>query len=155
MNKITKAIIASFILLLVVYTAFITVAENGLNSELEQKNSQITTLNNQIIELQNQWDNQQKALVITALGISTEPRNVTYPHPHFTVQGIVINVGNRTAYNAILDIIAYYKNGALALNMTLPFGNLEKWQIGNVNEIIATSDWIGNYTITPSWTDIP
>jgi hypothetical protein len=148
MNKITKAIIASFILLLVVYTAFITVAENSLRSELEQKNSQIN-------ELQNQWDNQQKALVITALGISTEPRNGTYPHPHFTVQGIVINVGNRTAYNAILDIIAYYKNGALALNMTLPFGNLEKWQIGNVNEIIATSDWIGNYTITPSWTDIP
>jgi len=99
-------------------------------------------------------DNQQKAYPVTSLGISTEPRNVTYPHPHFTVEGIVINVGSKTACNAHLDIIAYYKNGILALNMSILLGNLTKWQIGQVNKIMATSDWIGNYTVTPNWTDI-
>jgi hypothetical protein len=155
MNKKTKAIIVFCMILLIIYAVFITVMETSLNSELIQKNSEIAKLNNQLIELQNQMDNQQKAYLVTSLGISTEPRNVTYPHPHFTIEGIVINVGNKTAYNASLDIIAYYKNGILALNMSIPFGNLAKWETGHVNEIIATSDWIENYTVTPTWIDAP
>jgi hypothetical protein len=115
----------------------------------------INGLNKQISELQNQLDIQEKAFLVTSLGISVEPRNVTYPHPHFTIEGIVINVGTKTAYNASLEIIAYYKSGTLALNMTIPFGNLAKWETGHVNEIIATSDWIGNYTVTPTWIDAP
>jgi hypothetical protein len=115
----------------------------------------INGLNKQISELQNQLDIQEKAFLVTSLGISVEPRNVTYPHPHFTIEGIVINVRTKTAYNASLEIIAYYKSGTLALNMTIPFGNLAKWETGHVNEIIATSDWIGNYTVTPTWIDAP
>ncbi len=97
--------------------------------------------------------NQQKPYLVTSLGVSIEPRNVTYPHPHFTVEGVVFNVGNRIAYNARLDISAYYKNGLSAFNMSLPLGDLGRWQVAQVSKIVATSDWIGNYTITPVWDD--
>jgi len=93
--------------------------------------------------------------LVTSLGVSVEPRNVIYPHPHFTFEGIVFNVGYRTAYNARLDITAYYKNGLSAFNLTIPLGNLERWQVVQVSRIIATSNWIGNYTITPLWDDLP
>jgi hypothetical protein len=144
-KKIIVIIGACFILLMILLIIFATIKINGLNK--------------QISELQNQLDiqekAQEKAFLVTSLGISVEPRNVTYPHPHFTIEGIVINVGTKTAYNASLQIIAYYKSGTLALNMTIPFGNLAKWETGHVNEIIATSDWIGNYTVTPTWIDAP
>jgi hypothetical protein len=149
-TRVITVITVSILLLLVISFAAIAAS---LNNELAQKNLEITELNNQVIELQKQLDNQQKASLVTSLGISTEPRNITYPHPHFTIEGFVFNVGSETAYNARLDIIAYYKNGLLALNMSIPLGNLAKWQIVQVNKIIATSDWIGNYTVTPICTD--
>jgi hypothetical protein len=151
-TKVITVITISILLLLIIYFAVI---ETSLNNELVQKNLEITGLNNQVIELQKQLDNQQKASLVTSLGISTEPRNITYPHPHFTIEGVVFNVGSKTAYNARLDIIAYYKNGLLALNMSIPLGNLAKWQIVQASKIIATSDWIGNYTVTPTCTDTP
>ena len=143
------------VLLLLLTIILCAVYSISLNQELVQKDSKINELTNLNIELQNQLGNQQKPSLVTSLGVSTEPRNSTYPHPHFTIEGAVFNVGNRTAYNARLDIIAYYKNGLSAFNMSLPLGNLGRWQVAQVSKIIATSDWIGNYTITPMCTDIP
>jgi hypothetical protein len=155
MGKKTKVIIIISVSMLLLLIISFAVVETILNNELVQKNLEITGLNNQVIELQRQLDNQQKASLVTSLGISTEPRNITYPHPHFTIEGVVFNVGTKTAYNARLDIMAYYKNGLLALNMSIPLGNLAKWQIAQVNKIIVTSDWIGNYTVVPISTDTP
>jgi hypothetical protein len=143
------------VLLLLLTVIFCAVYSIGLNQELVQKDSKIDELTKSNIELQYQLGNQQKPYLVTSLGVSTEPRNITYPHPHFTIEGVVFNVGNRTAYNARLDIIAYYENGLSAFNMSLPLGNLGRWQVAQVSEIVATSDWIGNYTITPMWADIP
>jgi len=127
----------------------------SLNQELVQKDSKIDELTDLNVELQNQLEKQQKPYLVTALGVSTEPRNVTYPHPHFSFEGVVFNVGSQIAYNARLDIIAYYKDGASAFNMSLPLGNLGRWEAAQVSKIMATSDWIGNYTITPTWSDAP
>ncbi len=143
------------VLLLLLTIIFCAVYSISLNQELVQKDSKINELTNSNIELQNQLGNQQKPYLVTSLGVSIEPRNITYPHPHFTVEGVVFNVGNRTAYNARLDIVAYYKNGFSAFNMSLALGNLGRWQVAQVSKIVATSDWIGNYTITPVWADIP
>jgi hypothetical protein len=143
------------VLLLLLTIIFCAVYSISLNQELVQKDSKINELTNSNIELQNQLGNQQKPYLVTSLGVSIEPRNITYPHPHFTIEGVVFNVGNRTAYNARLDIVAYYKNGLSAFNMSLPLGNLGRWQVAQVSKIMATSDWIGNYTITPMWADIP
>jgi hypothetical protein len=143
------------VLLLLLTIIFCAVYSISLNQELVQKGSKINELTNLNIELQNQLGNQQKPYLVTSLGVSIEPRNITYPHPHFTVEGVVFNVGNRTAYNARLDIIAYYKNGLSAFNMSLALGDLGRWQVAQVSKIVATSDWIGNYTITPMWADIP
>jgi len=150
MGKKTKVITIITISILLLLTTSFAVVDTNLNNELVQKNLEITGLNNQVIDLQKQTDNQQKASLVTSLGISTEPRNITYPHPHFTIEGVVFNVGSKTAYNARLDIIAYYKNGLSAFNMSIPLGNLAKWQVAQVSKIIATSDWIGNYTVTPA-----
>ena len=140
------------VLLLSSSTAFCAFYSLSLYHELAQKNSEIIELTNQNVELQNQLS-PLKPYLVTSLGVSIEPRNVTYPHPHFTVDGVVFNIGNRTAYNARLDITAYYKSGLSAFNMSLPLGNLEKWQVAQVSKIVATHDWIGNYTITPVWDD--
>jgi hypothetical protein len=143
------------VLVLLLTVVFSAVYSISLNQELVQKDARIDELTDLNIELQNQLGNQQKPYLVTSLGVSIEPRNVTYPHPHFTIEGVVFNVGNRTAYDARLDIVAYYKNGLSAFNLSLPLGNLGRWQVAQVSEIVATSDWIGNYTITPVWADIP
>jgi cell division protein FtsL len=155
MNKKTTTIIILVALALLLLSSYFAVFKASLNNELAKKNSEINNLTNQVLELQKQLDDQQKPSLVTALGISTEPRNVTYPHPHFTIEGSVLNVGNRTAYNAKLDVIAYYKNGLSALKMSIPLGDIGKYQIVQVSKITATSDWIGNYTVTPVCTDIP
>jgi len=143
------------VLLLLLTIIFCAVYSISLYQELVQEGSKINELSDLNIELQNQLGNQQKPYLVTSLGVSVEPRNVTYPHPHFTVEGVVFNVGNRTAYNARLDIVAFYKNGFSAFNLSLPLGNIGRWQVAQVSKIVATSDWIGNYTITPVWADIP
>ena len=98
--KITIIIISSILLLSTIYLA---VFEASLNYRLVQKDLEVDRLNNQVIELQKQLDNEHKVTLVTSLGISTEPRNNTeYPHPHFTVDGSVFNVGSETAYNARL-----------------------------------------------------
>jgi hypothetical protein len=154
MDKRSKiSITAIFILILTIIFSIAYLV--SLNQELIQKDQEINRLTNEAIELQEQLGNQQNPYLVTSLGVSIEPRNNTYPHPHFTIEGVVFNVGNRTAYNARLDITAYYKNGLSAFNMSLPLGNLEKWQVAQVSKITATSDWIGNYTITPVCTDTP
>jgi len=142
--------------LLVLTTIVLNVVYSmSLNQELVQKDLRTKELTNLNVELQNQLGDQQKPSLVTSLGVSIEPRNVTYPHPHFTIEGVVFNVGNRTAYNARLDISAYYRNGLSAFNMSLLLGNLGKWQVAQVSKIIATSDWIGNYTITTACDDFP
>jgi len=151
MNKGIQLTLAA-ILLLSLSTTFCAVYSLSLYHELAQKNSEINELTNQNVELQNQLS-PLKPYLVTSLGVSIEPRNITYPHPHFTVEGVVFNIGNRTAYNARLDIAAYYKNGLSAFNMSLTLGNLGKWQVAQVSKITATSDWIGYYTITPMWDD--
>ena len=142
-------------LLILITIVLCAVYSSNLNQELVQKNSRINELTDSNIELQNQLVSQQKPSLVTSLGVSIEPRNVTYPHPHFTFEGVVFNVGNRTAYNARLDISAYYKTGLSAFNMSLPLGDLGKWQVAQVSKIVATSDWIGNYSITPVCDDFP
>ena len=143
------------VLLLIFANIFWSIYSINLNQTLVQKETKIGELMDQNLALENQLSNQQKPTLVTSLGVSTEPRNVTYPHPHFTIEGVVFNVGNRTAYNARLDIVAFYKNGLSAFNMSIPLGNLERWQVTEVNKIIATSDWIGNYTITTACSDSP
>ena len=154
MDKRSQITLAA-VLLLLLTIILCAVYSISLNQELVQKDSKINELTNLNIELQNQLENQQKPALVTSLGVSIEPRNNTYPHPHFTIEGIVFNVGNRTAYNARLDIVAYYKNGLSAFNMSMPLGDLGRWEVAQVSKIVATSDWIGNYTITPMWSDVP
>jgi hypothetical protein len=150
MNKKTEMIIGACFVLLIILLIIVT---TGLNGEVRQKDAQISELNMQMNELQNQVDNLQKATLVTSIG--TSPR--AYPQNHLTIEGVVINVGTKTAYNASLHVVAYYPSGLLALDRSLPLGDLAKWQTINVEETLMTADFLanGNYTVTPMWTNIP
>ena len=154
MDKASQIPLAA-VLLVLTTIILCAVYSMSLNQELARKDTRIEELTGFNNGLQSQLVNQQKPSLVTSLGVSIEPRNVTYPHPHFTVEGVVFNVGFRTAYNARLDIVAYYKNGLSAFNMSLSLGNMGKWQAVQVSKIVVTSDWIGNYTITPVCDDFP
>jgi hypothetical protein len=121
--------------------------------ELQEKETQITDLNKKVIDLQAQLENEQEANLVTSLGINAR----AYPMNYLIVEGLVINVGTKTAYNASLHVIAYNADGLLSLNKSLPLGNMEKWQIRHVVEKLYTYDFLGNqnYTVTPVWTNIP
>jgi hypothetical protein len=121
--------------------------------ELQEKETQITDLNKKVFDLQAQLENEQEATLVTSLGINAH----AYPRNYLIVEGLVINVGTKTAYNASLHVIAYNTDGLLALNESLPLGNMEKWQIRHVGERLYTFDFLGNqnYTVTPVWTNIP
>ena len=150
MNKRSKLMVTTTVLLLLITLSLVIYSIN-LKEEVIHKDVQIANLKNRLNEEQKKLDNQQKPSLVTALGVSIEPRNDTpYPHPHFTFDGYVFNVGNRTAFNARLEISAFYKNGGYsAFNMTIPLGDLSRYQIVQVSKIIATSDWIGNFSIIP------
>jgi len=145
------------LILLSVLTLSLIFFSLDLSQQLAQKSQQINFLNEKLIEQQQALDNQQKPSLVTALGVSVEPRNDTlYPHPHFTFEGYVYNVGNSTAYNARLEITAFFKKGGFsALNLTMPLGDIGRYQLVQVSKIVATPDWIGNYTIIPLCEDKP
>jgi hypothetical protein len=150
MSKRSKVMVTTTALLLLITLSLITYSIS-LKEELMDKDVQIAHLNDRLNEEQKKLYNRQKPSLVTALGVSVEPRNDTpYPHPHFTFDGYVFNVGNRTAFNARLEISAFYKKGGYsAFNMTIPLGDLGRYQLVQVSKVIATSDWIGNFTIIP------
>jgi hypothetical protein len=160
MAKINK-IVTMTLILLSLLTSSLLLYSLDLSQQLIQKSAEINSLSNKLMQenqaLDQVLDNQQKPSLVTALGVSVEPRNDTlYPHPHFTFEGYVFNIGNRTAYHARLEITAFFKKGELsAFNLTMPLGDLGRYQIVRVSKIVASSDWIGNYTIVPLCEDNP
>jgi|GEM_PF-2149859 len=156
MDKRNKIVIAS-LTLLSLFTLSLIFYSLDLSQQLTQESTQINYLSGKLLEQQQALDNQQKPSLVTSLGVSVEPRNDTpYPHPHFTFEGYVYNVGNRTAYNARLEITAFFKKGGFsAFNLTMPLGDIGRYQVVQVSKIVATPDWIGNYTIIPLCEDKP
>jgi hypothetical protein len=142
-----KKIIATSILIAILFVAAIAgtiVYCNGVlsdgNSKIESLNGKISDLTSRVSDLKTQ-DSQTNNLlspkIVTSLGISEVPYDSphNYPTPllynHLIIMGSVANTGVTTAYNAGLHVVATQADGKVQINMTVP---LDNWANETTNE---------------------
>ena len=178
MNK--KITVISFLIVAILFVSAIA-------GTIIYYNSQITNLNSQISNLKSQIANLAVNLE-ASLGITEIPSNSSFnvhfstKYSHLYLSGSVTNVGNSTAYNAGLHIIAYTANSTLEINMTVPLVNDEAFgtdagtnnyvsanlgsnllQLGilqseqkvTVSISIYHEGTVSKWTVTPVWTNSP
>jgi hypothetical protein len=154
------------------------------NGVVNQKDSEISSLNNQIANLTSQISslNDEIANLTTAnLNASLVVGEYSDTTNFLNLDGSVANVGEGTAYNAGLHVIAYDAQGVLQINATVPlafeetftnpYGNWEAGSglIGGSHSVtslnggqtaqirlnIDHAGTVTNWTITPVWTNSP
>ena len=138
-----KKIIATSILIAILFVAAIagTVIYcngviNGGNSKIASLNSQIANLNSKVSDLKSQAANVNSQItnllspnIVTSLGVTEVPYNSPHNFPtpllynHLLIMGSVTNTGVSTAYNAGLHVVAYQADGKVQVNMTVPLDN--------------------------------
>ena len=151
-----------------------------LNNEIINQSSEIANLNSQISNLNGQVTKLTSPNLVTALGINEILSNSSSggtlaPYNHLEISGTVTNVGESTAFNAGLHIVAYDANGELEINMTVPLdnggsfgtdaateaygtsslqlGNSASWQVSTISIAIYHEGTVTNWTLTPVWTN--
>jgi cell division protein FtsL len=143
LKQMDKKVVATSILIAVVFVAAVAgtivyfngVLSNG-NSKIASLNGQIADLNRKVSDLKAKAANisdQKKDLlspeIVTSLGVSEVPYDSphNYPTPllynHILIMGSVANTGVTTAYNVGLHVIAYQEDGKIQVNMTVPLIN--------------------------------
>lgn len=176
-----KKIIASVLLVAILFVSTIV-------GTVFYYNDKITNLNNHISNLKGQIQNLTSANLTTALGISeVTPYNSGHnDNPtkfnNLYITGSVANLGQGTAHNAGLTVVAYDSNGKAEINMIVPLdydatfgtdaatdayvssvyqtsllelGNLYSEQNVSIAIAIYHEGVVSNWTVTPVWTYIP
>ncbi|MBT0158519.1 hypothetical protein G4O51_00880 [Candidatus Bathyarchaeota archaeon A05DMB-2] len=133
-------------------------ALDSLNSEIIELNSQIADLNGQVSSLNSQIDSlnsqvdAQPQLVIDSIAV-TDERNSTPYSLHIACR--VNNTGTRTAYNALLHVMAFNAEG-LAIDDYHSFtGITGGMSLGLDFRINYTGSPINNWMVAPVWTNQP
>ena len=131
-----------------------------LNNKIVNLKDEIANLNSQISNLTGQVTNLKSAYLVAALGAAEIPYNSSLnwgptPYNHLYITGSVNNTGEGTAYNAGLRVVAYYADGTLGVNMTVPlsggiFGTDAATQSYVSTNYGSSSDTTFNFT---QWTD--
>jgi len=141
MTDMRRSIEALIIILLFFGTIAGTIVT--YNDALDQKNLEITSLKSKIADFASQnsdlkaqevnlsdqvarlteleYAKLQCSLGVTEINDKNGGGMVEYSR--LFIQGSVFNVGNVTAYNAGLRVVAYAENGSLEINMTVPLDN--------------------------------
>jgi hypothetical protein len=194
MDKAAKLVAILVIAVLLITLLATTLYYNNLVSDKVSKisslESQVSYLNNEIAGLMEKTNGSRSIGNLTApslynsLGV-TEIAGTNGLDNHLWIQGIVTNLGEGTAFNAGLHIIAHSSNGTTVLNITVPLNNnnvvnyaskeasqsayvsngdnypsyfLTSLAGGGTAVIGINVFHIGtafNWTVTPIWTDIP
>jgi hypothetical protein len=179
MKKVIVAI--GIVILFVSAFAGLSYYYNGLLADRDSKiaslNTQIANLNSQIA----QEPNFTNPRILTQLGVTEIGGSSPYYYGgpwRLFIQGSAVNVGNMTAYNAGLRVIAYSGTGQLEINMTVPLvngynygtdaslvtgyeigpqqlGNLTGGQYAIIDLDIYHEGVVTNWTVTPVWTNSP
>jgi hypothetical protein len=138
-----KKIIATSILIAILFVAAIAgtiiycnVVIDGGNSKIASLNEQIANLNSKVSDLKSQAANVNSQItnlispnIVTSLGVTEVPYDSphNYPTPllynHLLIMGSVTNTGLTAAYNAGLHVVAYQADGKIQINMTIPLDN--------------------------------
>jgi cell division protein FtsL len=114
----------------------------SLNTQLQQQNNEIANLTSQISSLNQKITNLTTANLVSSLAIKEVAKGYNYggtvPYNHLMISGSVTNVGQGTAYNAGLQVMAYASDGTKEINMTVPLLERAVYPTDN-----ATSDFVG------------
>ncbi len=96
----------------------------SLNTQLQQQNNEIGNLTIQVSNLNQQISNLTTANLVPNLTIKEVAKGYNYggtvPYNHLMISGSITNVGQGTAYNAGLQVMASASDGTLEINMTVP-----------------------------------
>ncbi len=196
MGKIIIAITALAVAMLFVSAIAGTViyyntALNNKNSKIAFLQSQISNQNREIANLTSQIDQEPNFTnphIVAQLGVTEIGNGNALGDPYawgdywrLFIQGTAFNMGNNTAYNAGLKVVAYSGTGILEINMTVPLvngynygtnsaivsyldnyelgplqlGNLTRGQYAIVDLDIYHEGVVANWTVTPVWTNLP
>lgn len=92
----------------------------SLSSEIASQSSEIADLKNQVAHINVKVANVTLQLGVTEISNSSVPSFEYLTYDALYIKGTVVNVGNLTAYNAGIKVLAYSANGTLEINMTVP-----------------------------------
>jgi len=159
--------------------------ENGeianLTSQVTNLKSQLANVTAQLSNLNSKLANLPSANLVGHLLIFDNPKNLTGTTAMLTISGSVTNIGEVTAYNAGLHVVAYDVYGTLQINATVPLAYEETFsnpfgtsttgggiggsyevtilQSGDSAQILLNIYHGGNtvtiWTVTPVWTNTP
>lgn len=159
----------------------------SLNTQLQQQNNEIGNLTSQVSSLNHQIFNLTTANLVSNLAIKEVAKGYNYggtvPYNQLMISGSVTNVGQGTAYNAGLQVMAYASDRTLEINMTVPLlanavyptdnatmnfvgshigvsSRTLGYLLGNSSAYITEIDIyhegaVTNWTVTPVWTNTP
>ena len=157
MNKRIMASVLVIVLLFVstiVGTIFYYNGElNGRNSRINSLNSQIVSLNKEVETLTSQLgvfgqENLTTPCIVSALG-ATEISGSDGLSNRLWISGSVTNTGEGTAFNVGLHVFAYSSDGTKVLDLTVPVNNNDVVSYGSQDA--SLSAYVSNGDNNPSY----
>lgn len=159
------------------YTPLMNSKDNKIvvqNNQIASLNTTISNLTSQIANLQSQITHLQErytANLVTALGAKEISSYNSSVLSHLYISGTVTDTGVTAAYNAGLHINGYARNGTVLIDITVPIG-YGVYQDGfNANGAALSTIYptqsetaqinifhngnLANWTIAPTWTNLP
>jgi len=127
------------------------------DDQIRSLESQVSSLNYQIADLMNELE-VLKAPKLVNVGMGAHDNRENVSQPFLELEGAVVNVGRKTAYNCKLKIIAYQGNDQSIFILDLNPKSIE----GLASAMIKTNIYysgapisMSKLIITPEWTDTP
>jgi hypothetical protein len=75
------------------------------------------------------------------------------------VNGFLLNIGNNTAYNCLIHVVAFSNDSSLAIDTNIELGAIPSYSWVHVDESLPYNslrpEMLINWTITPQWTANP
>ena len=122
-----KTVIALLIIAIIIVGSF-AAAEFYNSSKISLQKNEAANSNSQDSNFKAALENLMSPKFETSLGAAEIPGNFTYNSPtpqlynHLYISGSVVNVGEDSAFNAGLNVEAFFNDGSSAFNMTVPVG---------------------------------
>ncbi len=151
-----KKIVASVLLVAILFASAIAGTIVYYNGVLNNKNSkialmkiqipnlssQISSLNDQLTNLTSQVTHLTSPNLVTALGIKevSNTSSISRSYNRLYIEGYVTNAGTGTAFNAGLHVAAYAADGTLEINMTFPIGSGDFGTSYAINSYVQSFD---------------
>jgi cell division protein FtsL len=158
MGKVVKSVTFLVVTVLLITLLATTLYYNNLVSDKVSKisslESQINNLNNEISSLKEKitgsksQENLTAPSLLTELGV-TEIAGSEGLNNRLWIQGTVTNLGEGTAFNAGLHVVASSANGTIVLNMTVPLNNNSAVSYGS--QAASLSAYVSNGDNNPSY----